>query len=283
MLTENQLVQAFNAERNGAKFPIDFDNTWQSLGYNKKSDAKKAIVNNLIEGEDYVIETLWDLLQNESTKLTECACRRILSTIGFSVEKGKKYTAREKSTLMKIEVISLSTDGYDHFCMMARTEEGREARKLFIQYKKIYLANLERALLGEINPEMEALKQRVTELEAKIGATISDRLEFPYSSKQLHRDSRIASHSYVVGAIKRDFIEGQDYQIVENELFMTEQMYLGFMLSFRSEKGADISALPDTLLIITKFFFQFQQARSKKNARVAQSDRYKQMELLEYN
>ncbi len=85
--------------------------------------------------------------------------------------------------------------------------------------------SLERALFAEPDSEAEALKQRITELEAKIGATVSDRLEFPYSSKQLHRDSRIASHSYVVGAIKRDFIEAQDYQIVENELFMTEQLY----------------------------------------------------------
>lgn len=32
MLTDNQLVQVFELERNGAKFPIKFDDAWQNMG-----------------------------------------------------------------------------------------------------------------------------------------------------------------------------------------------------------------------------------------------------------
>jgi hypothetical protein len=172
------------------------------------------------------------------------------------------------------------------FLSLSRNSEKIIEKKLdliadFERAKARIRESLERALLGETNPELEALKQENAQLRQTIGATISDRLEFPYSSKQLQRDSRIVNHSHVVASIKRDFVKDKDYQEVEGQIFITEQLYTCFMLTFRSEKGADISVLPSILTIATKFFFQFQQARSKKNSRTAQSDsQHEQLSLL---
>ncbi len=259
MLSENQLVQAFDAERNGIKFPIDFEAAWRKLGYSRKDNAKRAILGKLIENEDYIIDS--SIVRNRPTTVLP--------------------GSPEYAALSKAEVIYLSCDGYDHFCMLSDTPEGREERKRFIEYKKAYLASLERALLSAASSEVEALKEENAQLRQTIGATISDRLEFPYSSKQLQRDSRIVNHSHVVASIKRDFVKDKDYQEVEGQIFITEQLYTCFMVTFRSEKGADISVLPNILIIATKFFFQFQQARSKKNSRTAQSDsQYEQLSIL---
>lgn len=94
MLTENQLVQAFNAERNGAKFPIDFDETWQPLGYNKKSSAKRVILRYLVKSEDYIIVPAIDLM-SENDVLALCP--------------------QEKASISRLEIIKLSESGYAKF------------------------------------------------------------------------------------------------------------------------------------------------------------------------
>jgi hypothetical protein len=159
------------------------------------------------------------------------------------------------------EIIKLSSDGFDHFCMAANTDAGREARKMFIRYKKEYIASLNRRLQVT---EVETLERS---LEAAIDAIQN----YPYTLEKLHRVTGIVNKSQVKGAIIRDFLECRDYVWVEDILCMSESTYMILVTSFRSFKGADVSQLPEIIKLNAKEYFQH-QAQKRKNNRTAQAD-----------
>lgn len=112
MLTDNQLVQAFELERNGAKFPIDFDDTWQEYGYNKKSDAKRVLVKYLIKDEDYLavsaklLANPLDVSRMCSQELASLTRTEIiyLSTTGISKFKEASFLIRQRKTKQQSKV-----------------------------------------------------------------------------------------------------------------------------------------------------------------------------------
>ena len=171
MLTENYIYDALEAEREGVQFPIEFDDIWESFGYSRKYDAERY------------------LLKRSGLKKYD---RQGFCQLALCYNQSADFNK-----------ISLSVASMKFALARANTEKGEQYLIYLIEVEQKYIESLNRTLLSEPSPEVEVLKQRVTELEAKIGATVSDRLEFPYSSKQLHRDSRIASHSYVMGATRR--------------------------------------------------------------------------------
>lgn len=243
-MSQNEINQDFVttvlvAETNGEQFPISFDEAWRKAGYSRKNNAKRALLKQLIENEDYTVE---------------CSIGSIRST---TVVPGTP----EYASLLRTEVIKLSSDGFDHFCMAANTTAGREARKMFIRYKKEYIASLNRQLQAS----------EVEQLERSLEVTRTALQSYPFTLDKLHQVSGIVNKSQVKNAIIRDFIEGRDYIWADEILCVNESTYTILVVSFRSVKGADVSELPEIIRLNTREYFQH-QLQKKMNRRVAQVD-----------
>lgn len=98
---QNQVQKWLEAEKNGNPFPVDFELAWQMAGYSTKANAKAK------------------------------GLAKLEKDIDFS-SKGMKSSQGGRS----IELIGLSCDGFKHFCLMARTERGRQIRQYFIEAEK---------------------------------------------------------------------------------------------------------------------------------------------------
>jgi phage anti-repressor protein len=284
MLTQGYIFSAFQAESAGNQFPLSFDEAWEKAGYARKDNAKKVLVIELVENEDYTI-------------LTDSALLRDLTTTGFfeSFSSVPAYLSKnqilalienetfldllspqEKAVIARTEIIKLSTDGFDHFCMMARTEKGRETRKQFIAFKKQYIANLDRSLLLEADPRLAEseqliakLNQQIQQLESQLTKATSNHLEFTYSVAHLHSVSGISNKSQVKKAVISEFEEGKHYVFVDKEVFVNQSTFDILVMSFRSIKGTDLSRLPEFIRINTKEYFLYQE-KKRKNSRLGQ-------------
>jgi hypothetical protein len=247
-MTQNELNQEFVAsvliaEDKGEQFPIDFDDAWRKAGYGRKDNAKRILIKQLIEGEDYTLTIASD------------------SSIRRNRDEQAVPGSPEYAASFRKEIIKLSPDGFDHFCLAANTDAGREARKMFIQYKKEYIASLNRRLQAV---EVETLERSL--------ASTRDALEnYSYTLDKLWRDSGIVNKSQVKDAILRDFILERDYTWADDLLCVNESTYYILMMSFRSMKGADINQLPEIIRVKTKEYFQYHR-RKRMNNRTAQAD-----------
>lgn len=98
-------------ESEGNPFPVDFEFAWQIAGYADKGKGKRRLSSEksgLIEGQDYLIEKGVPLTQSGKSEL-----------YGSSADQ-----------------IVLSCDAFKHFCLLARTEQGRSIRQYFIESEK---------------------------------------------------------------------------------------------------------------------------------------------------
>ena len=89
----------------GKEYPVDFEDAWQWLGYSSKQSAKKKLIRNFEEGEDF-------------------------STKWMSVPHSNGLTAS------RTETIFLTVDCFKSLAMMAGTEKGRETRQYFLRCEK---------------------------------------------------------------------------------------------------------------------------------------------------
>ena len=87
------------AERNGERFPVPFDDAWKMAGYSTKASAKRALTD-LVENEDF-------------------------STMMLKSNGGRAS-----------KVFSFTCDAFKSFCLMAKTEEGKQTRSYFIDAEK---------------------------------------------------------------------------------------------------------------------------------------------------
>jgi phage anti-repressor protein len=208
ILSQNFVQQAIVAERDGVKFPVDFDLVWQPIGYTRKDNAKRSLLaSGYVEGEDFQV-----FLINE--------------------ENSKGGRPEEK--------IFLTIDCFKAFCMMARSEAGREIRQYFIETEKAYRAQLERLLLA-------------TPREA-------DNTRYTITCWKVHQDSGIKDPYYVRDVI----VDNYDHKIVNQIVCVTRLTYEDLLENFRSQTGADISQLP------VEKQRKFQKSKGKKNKREPQ-------------
>lgn len=145
------------------EFPVDLDEAYQWLGYSRKDAAKRKLVNNFIEGIDYV-----------SHRPVE-----VLSDKGSGVK----------------EQIKLTTGCFKELGMLAGTEKGKQVRQYFLQCEKLAKKATEvinPALLEYLNNmqrEMKVLSARTQRLDAidnavethkGIGAIVENEVEDIY-------------------------------------------------------------------------------------------------------
>jgi hypothetical protein len=123
-IDEQKLIEQWvKKEMNGEQFPVDFDLAWQIAGYSTKANAKAKGLNKLEKDTDF-------------------------SSLGMKSSNGGRSS----------EVIGMTCDAFKHFCLMAKTSQGREIRQYFIECEKKW------KLVQQVNPqfsqEIEILKLR---------------------------------------------------------------------------------------------------------------------------
>lgn len=138
------------AEEKGIKFPVPFDIAWQIAGYAEKGKGKRRLTSEssgLIEGEDYLISKgLYSISQSGKSEL----CGR------------------------SSDSISMSCDAFKHFCLLAKTPEGRQIRQYFVEAEKKW------RLVEKHHPQI-ASEIEVLQLQAEISRNqryIMERSEF---------------------------------------------------------------------------------------------------------
>lgn len=103
IIVQNAIQAQFESSE---QFPVDFDVFWEWVGYTRKDNAKRAFENSEFEkGIDY------ELLIKEELRPQG----------GFSNR----------------EIIKLTIDCAKSFAMMAKTEQGKEVRKYYLECEKI--------------------------------------------------------------------------------------------------------------------------------------------------
>lgn len=127
----------------GDHFPVDFDMAWQWVGYSKKSNARKTLVENFEQGFDFC------------------------SSISKNAQRGRPS-----------EFIHLTLDCFKSFCMMAGTEKGKEVRRYFLNCERklkevltddsLSLDILEHRLAARFEQRFVAIEDRLQQLETEI-------------------------------------------------------------------------------------------------------------------
>ncbi len=134
------------AERNGIKFPVPFDEAWKMAGYGRKSTAKR--------------DGLSGLKVNKH----------------FCTEKCKKPSSNA-SGFSSFEVITLSLDAFKHLCLMAKTEEGEAIRDYFIDAEKKWRLVQQFAPQVANEVELMAMKIELAKLEAQKALAEAQKLQ----------------------------------------------------------------------------------------------------------
>ncbi len=160
IMTQNQLNQEFVAsvliaEEKGEQFPIDFDEVYRSAGYSRKDSAKRALLKQLIENEDYVID----------------------STSGWNRSDSVIPGSPEYAALMRTKVIRLSVNGFEKF-----KSKSFLTRPVKRDEKVYFILNRQRGVVKigfSIDPErrLTALEEGTVDDLELIGITLGGRKE----------------------------------------------------------------------------------------------------------
>lgn len=120
------------AEKNGESFPVDFDMAWEIAGYSRKSVAKRRLIE-LEKDTDYCTEKCKTLRGGRSSDSFYMTC-----------------------------------DAFKHFCLMAKTDEGRQIRQYFIEAEKKWkmVQQQHPSIAQEV--ELQLLKNEGLRLEAQV-------------------------------------------------------------------------------------------------------------------
>lgn len=132
------------AEQKGEQFPVPFDVAWGIAGYSTKASAKRALKD---------VDAL-----NVSTQMLN----------------KRSYNA---SGVTQFESITLSIDGLKDFCLLAKTEEGQNIRKYFIQAEKeLRQLKLDRQFPNQIvgDIQIDPAEEYTRKLKSVVGIIFED-------------------------------------------------------------------------------------------------------------
>jgi|LakMenE18May11ns_1017448.scaffolds.fasta_scaffold9929504_4 phage anti-repressor protein len=127
-------------ERNGVRFPVDFETAWYIAGYSRKDSAKRKL-----------------------SKMTE----------GTDFHRLVEVKQRHQRGAVEVEVFTLTCDALKHFCLLAETEQGREIRQYFVECEKKW------KLVEQHHPEIAQeinLELRKMEMQTEILKLQNDNL-----------------------------------------------------------------------------------------------------------
>lgn len=119
------------------KFPINFDDAWQWIGYSRKDVAKKKLLNNFIRGTDFQV------IDSDSEVFHQ--------TVVNSAQQGFQPNLGGRPS----EVIMLTIDCFKSFAMMAGTVRGREVRHYFLNCETELKRRLEEERIVQVDLEQE--------------------------------------------------------------------------------------------------------------------------------
>lgn len=193
------------------------------------------------------------------------------------------------------EKIKLSVHGFLHFCMMAKTPEGRKVRQYFIDIDKAYRQHLERTFQASLTTttvsietyndllnQLSSLKEEIAYLRTKqeltIGAPIPNRVDFTHDLDTLWEVSGIKDRNYLINTLKQNFTECLHFEVIRptgspravkfTKFYMTQSVYNCLFAALRSQKGVDVDTLPEYLVIsVEEYYKHF----GKKNTRLGNS------------
>ena len=144
-------------------FPVAFDDAWKWLGYSKKENALRAFLNN---GFDLEVDFVVLLIKEENSKASE----------------------GRPSDDYKLTVDCLKT-----FAMMAKTEQGKQVRRYFLQCEKSHKESTQTiAALQAENAELKAAIQGDRRLASEVTAIWTELGPWSVPQAQLLTDRLIA-------------------------------------------------------------------------------------------
>lgn len=266
--SEQFVLDAINAEHNGEQFPVNFDDVWSGLGYSRKDSAIKLLKSDdFQEGVDYKYVPAESLRSAESGLL-----------LGSSPSQ-----------------YFLTVDGFKMLCMVARTEEGKEARLYFINVEKRYREQLERqfrvesspvaaytdvsalyAQMADLHRENAHLKEQLKALQqarAEVIETSNTRKVFLPDKEKFNIPFQVAmdvigyaNGSYLRGVLKDDFTEGMDWeQNGLGDIMLTEAAFHELAIVARARRGAKSNHLPEILIVERDRMFRSAEMRSNSS------------------
>lgn len=146
-------------EKNGVKFPIDFDIAWPIAGYSRKDSATRYLPKSA-QGEFYHVH-----VENSNVKA------------GRPVSK-----------------IYLSCDGLKHLCLMANTKTGRKTREYFIETEKKWSEIEENypTLAEEIELKKLKLQSEIAKNQCEAAKSQERLLNKTQLIREIHGDKMLA-------------------------------------------------------------------------------------------
>jgi phage anti-repressor protein len=124
--------------RSTERYPVDFDQAWQWIGYTRKDNALHVLKENFEKNTDY------HLLNN------------------------KEMVKRPQGGGPQPILYFLTIDCFKAFCMMAGTEKGKEVRKYYLQIEKEYHELLRQGRNGAFVLTGDLLRELRLAWESKI-------------------------------------------------------------------------------------------------------------------
>jgi hypothetical protein len=137
-ITEQYILNAIHQETEGERFPILFDEIWETSGYKNKKHAVRFLTERcaVIENEHYVV----------------------VPNRGQTPQGGRSS-----------DFIRLSTEGYHFFLSKSNTKQGDANLWYLIEVEKQYRKTLERQLAASVQPQVN-LVQENADLKLKLKA-----------------------------------------------------------------------------------------------------------------
>jgi phage anti-repressor protein len=118
------------------RYPVDFDEAWQWVGYSRKSDALEMLRAHFIEDTDFI--------HNERKSKRHNLILRNKAENQVGIHGGKRAGSGRP-----VEKYGLTTDCFKAFCMMAGTQTGKEVRRYYLDLEKKYHHLLEEIRLSK--------------------------------------------------------------------------------------------------------------------------------------
>lgn len=225
---EQKLIEGWlEQERQGVKFPADFELAWQIAGYSKKSNGKRKLLDQeyFVEGEDFLI------------------CEH-------------RTPHKDSSAYSTREAIKMTCDAFKEFCMLAKKEKGKAARKFFIAREK------ELSIIEKSNPaiaiEAEAirlqieLKQAEKDLELAKAQSNASELVLLEKKENIVRLCPEPIQQKLLGYQVVEKVEYRDRTFVEEDLIndgsTVTKAFLCDRYGFKSKSGSPSYAVLNKFL-----------------------------------